>query len=167
MRAWTFHDPAPAAAPSASRAGDIITVKDGFAWWALFFPLIWLVVQRLWWGAFSYLVVAALFGLAIHYLAFGGAGVFVLGLLIHLWIAFDGNDMRRRNLLHRGFAEIARVAGRDRDEAERLFFARWLPAPDETVPPQPPAPPRSPPPPPPPRPGDPQVIGLFPEPRGG
>jgi len=117
-------------------------------------------VQRLWWGAFSYVVVAVLFGLVVSYLAFGGAGVFTLGLLIHLWVAFDGNDMRRRNLLHRGYAEIARVSGRDREDAERLFFARWLPAPEEAAPPPAPRVPPH-------RPDDPQVIGLFPEPRGG
>lgn len=161
MRAWTIHDPAPAAAPSASRAADIVVVKDGFAWWALFFPLIWLLVQRLWWAAFSYVVVAVLFGVAVSYLSFGGAGIFVIGLLIHLWVAFDGNDMRRRHLLHRGYAEIARVSGRDREEAERVFFARWLPDREE-APQQPPPAPR-----PPPRPDDPQVVGLFPEPRGG
>jgi hypothetical protein len=163
MRAWTIHDPAPAAAPSASRARDIVTVKDGFAWWALFFPLIWLVIRQLWWGAFSYIVAFVLLGLAAHYLSFAGAGVFLLYLLIHLWIAFDGNDMRRRRLLSQGYAEIARVPGASRDDAEQRFFARWLPAPGET--PQPPPPHRSPPAPR--RPDDPQVIGLFPEPGGG
>jgi hypothetical protein len=163
MRAWTIHDPAPAAAPSASRARDIVTVKDGFAWWALFFPLIWLVTRQLWWGAFSYVVVAVLFGVAVHYLAFSGLGVIVLAVLIHLWIAFDGNDMRRRTLLSRGYAEIARLPGASRDEAEQQFFARWLPAPGTEPPP--PAPSRAPPPPR--RPDDPQVIGLFPEPGGG
>ena len=166
MRAWTIHDPAPAAAPSASRARDIVTVKDGFAWWALFFPLIWLVVRQLWWGAFSYLVVFVLLALAVHYLWFAGFGVFLLYLLIHLWIAFDGNDLRRRRLLSRGYAEIARVPARSREEAEQQFFARWLPMPGEAPPSPPPAPPRAPPPPPR-RPDDPQVIGLFPEPGGG
>ena len=159
MRVWTIHDPNPAAAPSASRAGDLVMVKDGFAWWALFFPLIWLLVQRLWRWALLYVALGVALFFLLRVFPLGGVGTFLLGLLLHLWIAFDGNDMRRRRLLGRGYTEVARLPGRSRDAAERAFFERWLPQ-DET-PPAPP--PRNPPRPPP---GDPQVIGLFPEPGG-
>lgn len=160
MRVWTIHDPNPAAAPSASRAGDIAIVKDGFAWWALFFPLIWLLVYRLWRWALLYVVLGVALVFALRLFPVGGTGSFLLGLLLHLWVAFDGNDMRRRRLLGRGFAEVARLPGRNRDDAERAFFERWLPDEEPASPVPPPMPPHLPPS------GPPQVIGLFPEPGG-
>jgi hypothetical protein len=90
----------------------------------------------------------------------GGTGTVLLNLLLHLRVAFDCNDMRRRRLLGRGYAEVARLPGRSRDAVERVFFERWLPA-DEAPPA--PLPPLKPPPPPP---DGPQVVGLFPEPGG-
>jgi hypothetical protein len=161
MRVWTIHDPNPAAAPSASRANDIVIVKDGFAWWALFFPLIWLLVQRLWRWALLYVVLSIALYFLLRLFPVGGTGTFLLYLLLHLWVAFDGNDMRRRRLLGRGYAEVARLPGRNRDAVERAFFERWLPTDDAAAPP-PSVPPRHPPPPP----NDPQVVGLFPEPGG-
>lgn len=156
MRLWTVHEPRNPAS-SLERADKTIFIKDGFSWPGLIFPLPWLLIQRLWLGTLVYVLMAA---------AAGGIGMFMtedsgflLACLANLYVALEGNDLRRRKLVRQGYAQQASVLAKDRDEAEAIFFAaRGTP---DVVTPEPPrlrAPTL-------PRGSGNDVLGLFPNPE--
>jgi len=167
MAIYTVH--APQKPDGASVApGEIVFVKDGFCWPALFIPLIWSIYRRLWLVVLFLLAAFLLLnGLAV---AGGGSAVTVLYILGRLYVALEANGFRRWTLDRNGYAFLAVVEGRTLEEAERRFFGEGEPGgpTGELAPPPmirgaapaggaPPAPARW---------GsshrDPEVVGLFP-----
>lgn len=126
MITFTAHERDSEFEDIAARAEAILFVKEGFAWLALFFPLLWLIYHRMW-------VVFAGF---VAILILLEAGVVLLGLedgvAVISTIALSGvfallaNDLRRWTLARRGYRLVDLVNGRDRGECESKFFARWL-----------------------------------------
>lgn len=160
MALYTFHAPRSPGAGAASPA-EVVAIKDGFCWPALFFPLIWTAWRRLW------LVFLALLAawLAINLLdvAGGGITVAVVYILGRIYYALEANGLRRWTLERRGWQMIGIAEGRTMEEAELRFFAEWSPeAPSAGTAPAPQAAaagqpwrPAS---------RNPQVVGLFPTP---
>jgi len=167
MITYTAHERDSEAQDIAARAEAILFVKEGFAWLALFFPLLWLIYHRMWIVLTGFVAIIILLE----------AGVVLLGLeddvAVIATIALSGvfallaNDLRRWTLARRGYRLVDLVNGRDRGECESKFFTRWLAsggAQAETAPktvkrsnPAPATPGKSPS-------GGEEVIGLFPEP---
>ncbi len=171
MVTYTVHERADSVADVASRAESILFVRDGFAWLALFFPILWMLFYRMWLVLLAFLVVIAVLqaGLAAAGLGELLAGWVTLGASV--LFAFQANDLRRWTLARRGYAFVGLVSGRNREECEMKFFESWLPAqePRTSVDGAQPAAPAStlPKPQPTERPSaksDDDVIGLFPEP---
>jgi hypothetical protein len=161
MRLWTVHEPRnPASA--VERADKTIFVKDGFSWPGLLFSLPWLLIQRLWLGTLIYLVVTVAGALAGTFLPLTEDAGFVLAVLGNVYVALEGNDLRRRKLARQGFVQAGSVVAKSRTEAEHIFFSERG-APDVAL--VPPKPPRAPP-------GTAShgasndVLGLFPRPEG-
>jgi uncharacterized protein DUF2628 len=125
--------------PSA-RADDAIFVKDGFAWPALVFTLLWALWHRMWIvAAFVFSVTAAVAAFA-SWLDLGDATVNLASLAVALILGFEGNDLRRWSLARQGYEELGLAPGRDLDEAELRFFAAQAPirpAVSNAVPPKP------------------------------
>src|SRR6185503_16111740 len=92
MKIFTAHRP-----PQASQE-EAVFIKEGFSWPAFFFPVIWLVLKRLW------------FSLIIYLLA------------LNLLLGMEGNERRRRALARRGFIEEGPFVGEDLQEAELKYF---------------------------------------------
>lgn len=150
-----------------TRAGKIIFVREGIAWWALFFPLIWILFHRLWLVLLLYLAAVFVIGAAAELAdipeAAGGLATMALSFLL----ALEGNDLRRWTLKRKGYALADVTGGRDMAECEQRFFESWLPAQEQQRTSATPAPSL-------PReskanqtsaaPGGDDVIGLFPEP---
>ena len=168
MRMWTVHGPERAGAARAAAADRIVVIKDGFAWIALFVPLLWLPFHRLWLWSLIYILAGVAIALVDMWLPVSDGAIAWLAIILNLWVAFDGNDARRRKLARRGFTEFGAVLGRSRREAEWQFFQHWARAdtPPNGAPSGPPPRPPSWTPPPAPR-SEPEVIGLFPQPEGG
>ena len=106
------------------QAAEAVFVREGFSFWALLFPLIWLIVNRMWLVLGGYLVlVIALESLS---LLVGEIvpGVFVATL--SLIIGFEAGQLRRWTLGRKGYRTIGIAAGRDLAEAERRFFDSWI-----------------------------------------
>jgi hypothetical protein len=121
MRLWTVFEPRnPASA--GERADKTIFVKDGFSWLGLLFPLPWLLIQRLWLGTLIYILIAVAAGLAGLYLPLTESSGLLLSLLANVWVALEGNDLRRRKLLKQGFVQAGSVLAKKRIEAEEIFF---------------------------------------------
>jgi hypothetical protein len=145
---------------------DVVFVKEGFSWPALFVAGPWLIFRRMWLVLAGYIVLAL--GLSIITAPLGRAFPGDVLVLIHLLFALEANELRRWTLTHHGYRLIGVVQGRGIEEAEIRYFAAAEDAGAMPVPPVPPTPPA------PPRPlpamqpsaeaGD--VVGLFPAPGG-
>lgn len=147
----------------ADSADRTVFVREKFYWLAFFFAPLWLLWHRLWLGFAGWFIAEILIAVAAYALDLDPRAAAVAGLLPSLVVAFEGSELRLRKLLRAGYRETAVVVGRDREDAERRFFAEWAGAPARlhernesrpVVPPLPPAPSNP-------------VIGLFPEPGAG
>ncbi|MDR3498170.1 MAG: DUF2628 domain-containing protein [Parvibaculum sp.] len=121
MRIYTVHQRAGAPADGEG----LVFVKEGFAWPALFVPLLWLLFARLWLAALAFAIVALALAAAAETLGLGPNAAIVLSLALQFLLACEANDIRRWTLARRGYAEIAIASGRTLVEAERDFFRRW------------------------------------------
>jgi len=122
MRIWTVHTPPEA--PGRVRAGPavpgggrpsaaagtppVVLVREGFSWVAFLFALPWLLWHRLWLAALLYLALAVTIGLLLPG-PFGPAA----GLALQFLLGAHANDLRRRRLARRGYAQAHGVAERD------------------------------------------------------
>lgn len=169
MKTFLVFEPADGDRDAAA-ADRVVFVREKFYWSALFFTPLWLLRHRLWLGFFGWLIAEMLIGIAAFVLDLDPRAAAIAALLPSLIVAFEGAELRCRKLLRGRHREAAVVVGRDREDAERRFFAEWIdPAPPrqemrkDARPPSPPAPapmlPQS-------APSN-SVIGLFPEPGAG
>jgi Protein of unknown function (DUF2628) len=116
MAWWTAHK------RPEKGADDVVLLREGFSWWALFFPLPWLVIKGMW--------IVLLIALGVQFAIWGVAEALhlsdairlILSLSINLVLAFEGNRLLRWTYERRGFEELGLVHGDDLDEAEYRFF---------------------------------------------
>jgi hypothetical protein len=136
MAWWTAHN------RPGKGADEVVFIREGFNWWALLFPLPWLVIKGMWiilliaLGAqFAIWAIAEAFGL-------GEAMQVILSLMINLILAFEGNALLRWTYERHGYDEFGLVHGDDLDEAEYRFFTEiGLPATTDIEKPPSPKPP--------------------------
>ena len=108
---------------------DVVLVKEGFCWPALFIPLLWALYRRVWLGAFLYLALSiGLAGLGVG-LGLGQMHEALLALGLNWIAALEANDWRRRVLAKLGYRETAAVVASTFQEAERRVFEEGLDAP--------------------------------------
>lgn len=121
MKTYTVHLPAGTTGLSdiAERA---IFIRDGLAWWALFFPFIWLIWHRLWIALAIFVSLSVVIAVAGETLPHGGSIALVLGLVVNFVVAFEGNEMRRWKLSRYSYEVAGIVSGRNIAEAELRFF---------------------------------------------
>ena len=163
MVTYTVHERNEASGTLAGRAQAIAFIKDGFAWMALLFPILWLLYHRMWLVLAGFIaLLAVLQGLLIlaqfngEMLGWALAGLSIL-------FAFQANDLRRWSLARRGYWLVGPVSGANRAACEARFFDAWLAAQGAQKSPEPGqatpgAAQKS-------DAGD-EVIGLFPDPGG-
>lgn len=116
MAWWTVHQ------GRRGREDDVVFVREGFSWWGLFFPLLWLAAKGMW----IVLVVAvacqsAIWALA-EFLGFSAVASFVFSCVINLIIAFEGRELLRWTYERRGLGIRGLVHGDTLEEAEYRFF---------------------------------------------
>ncbi|RIY02746.1 DUF2628 domain-containing protein [Aureimonas flava] len=113
MRRYRIFEP-----PGVSgRTEGALLLRDGFRFWALVLPSLWLLRHGLFGWALATFAAQALAGAAGTPL---GA---LLGLSIGLLAALEGPSLRARRLRRRGWREADAVWARDRRDAELLYFA--------------------------------------------
>jgi hypothetical protein len=101
---------------------DVVLVKEGFCWPALFFSVIWAIWKGLWLVALLFLLLQAALNLFFNVFLVPALTQAVLSLVLAIAIGFFANDLRRWTLSRRGFRDGGVVAGRDLIAAERRFF---------------------------------------------
>jgi hypothetical protein len=102
-------------------------IRDGFSFWALLFPFIWLLWHRLWFEAI--LVLAA--GVVAAFIA-GSPGFEIIGsalaVLIRLYMGLESNNLRIMALRRRGWRDAALIEAGSRESAELRYVTEdWNP----------------------------------------
>jgi hypothetical protein len=164
---YSVYEPISDDADIAARAGKVAFVKEGFAWFALIMPALWLFYHRMWIELIVFLAVFVGLQFAFGFDELGQALFSWVALAITILFAFEANDLRGTNLQRRGYRFAGIVTGRGQSDAERSFFTDWLPqqeraaqqAPVKKAAPAPKPPLSSPSS----RGADDDVIGLFPQ----
>ncbi|HVY19163.1 MAG TPA: DUF2628 domain-containing protein [Bauldia sp.] len=143
---------------------DVVFVKDGFNWPALFFAGPWLIYRRMWLTLIGYIIAAVAVTFAAAQIS-DGYGT-LAGLAVHLLFALEANQLRMWTLERNGYRLIAVSEGRNVEEAEIRYFSEAEVAmpPAPPAPPAPPSVPRTPQPPVSPSAEAGDVVGLFPAP---
>ncbi|MBV2142047.1 DUF2628 domain-containing protein [Falsochrobactrum sp. TDYN1] len=130
----------PASAASRDSTENTVFVRDGFYVLALVLPVLWLLLQRLWFEAFAVFGLTILLGLAGSMLGISNA-VPLLTLLFSFFVAVEGVNWKIAKLRRQGFTQKAVIDAASLEEAEiRYFHGLENPAPAATEPAQTPAP---------------------------
>jgi hypothetical protein len=127
-RIYSVYEPANPETDIGHRAEKLVFIKDGFAWWAMIAPVIWLIYHRLWLGLIGFLaVLGALHG--VMYL-FGVTSEDSTALVSMGWsvgFGFLANDIRRLLIERRDYKLVGAIIAHSQTEGERRFFERWQP----------------------------------------
>ncbi|TCQ81783.1 uncharacterized protein DUF2628 [Ochrobactrum sp. BH3] len=108
----------PAGTQSSEKA---VFVRDGFYTLALILPVVWLLLQRLWFEAIAALGVTILLGVAGSALGISNA-VPLITLLFSLFVALEGANWKITKLKRQGYVEKATIDASDLEEAEIRYF---------------------------------------------
>jgi hypothetical protein len=155
MAVYTVHEPPRRDDDALAHTDRFVFVRDGFSWAAFLFGPLWMLRHRLWLAFVVFLIVMFALGAGAR-VAGDGDWVIGIGLVVALFIGFEGSTLRRYGLARRRWNTVGVVVGDDLESAERRFFDAWAaggvprpppPAAGSTVP----------------APSGP-IIGLFPEP---
>jgi hypothetical protein len=101
---------------------DIVLVKEGFCWPALFFSVLWAIWNGLWLVALLFFLLEAGVSLMFDIFLIDPPTQVGLSLLLAVAIGFIANDLRRWTLSRRGYQSAGAVVERDLVSAERRFF---------------------------------------------
>jgi hypothetical protein len=130
MKLYTAHRP-----PHSSRDRAVF-VKEGFSWPAFLFPLIWLIVKRLWLALALYVLAVAAISAAASAAGLPSGPILALILALNLILGFEANDLRRRALLRRGYSEEGPLLGENLLHAETKYFQQRLAPSPAAAPPE-------------------------------
>jgi hypothetical protein len=104
---------------------EVVLVKEGFCWPALFVSPLWALWHRLWIEAVVLIAAPLALEFAFELVGLAPLGVSAAGLGLSAIIACVANDLRRASLERRGYRMAGVVAGSDYDTAlARLIDAR-------------------------------------------
>ena len=121
LRVYTVHE--RAAPPGADP--DVVLVREGFAWLAAIFGLLWLLAHRLWLAsAILVAVTLLLFGLS-EFLGLTEAAEALIAFGLAVLTGYLGPEAWRWKLARSGYGLLGVVAGQNRDMAEHRLFSAW------------------------------------------
>lgn len=133
MTVYTVHEPAVPPPDRLLRAEGVAFVKEGFAWIALLFPVLWLIFHRMWIELVVLICAALIVSLGLRWFGVHDELIGWASFALVLVFAFEANELRRWRLDRAGYRLVGAAAGKSRDAAELSFFREWVDA-------QPPAP---------------------------
>lgn len=106
--------------------GNIILIKDGFCWPALFFTPFWLMLNGMW------LIFALYIGLSLIFTSLGQFDIvpsnvaFWLNITISVIFAYEANFLRKWTLQRGNYRQIGVSYGGNIREAEVSFFSQFI-----------------------------------------
>jgi hypothetical protein len=122
MAVFTVHEPPPSG-DLMRDAERVIFVRDGFSWPAFLIPFVWLLWHRMWLVLVLWIAVVVLVQWGASLL--GEPAPLIATVATALVMGFEASSLRRWTLERRRFRFAGVVAGADRSDCERRFFADW------------------------------------------
>ena len=108
---------------------DVVLIKEGFCWPALFVPLLWLIYRLQFLGLLAYLSATAILSAAVKYTGMEPLLGLLLSVVLSLLVASLANDWRRWRLAAKGYKLVAIAAADNLRQAEqKIFHYDWLSA---------------------------------------
>ena len=106
---------------------DVVLIKEGFCWPALFVPLLWLIYRLQFLGLLAYLSATAILSAAVKYTGMEPLLGLSLSIVLSLLVASLANDWRRWRLAAKGY-ELVTIAAADnlRQAEQKIFHCDWL-----------------------------------------
>jgi hypothetical protein len=101
---------------------DLVLIKEGFCWPALFFTAFWALWHRMWLVAVALFVVNGVLSGLAHVLGLDPVSAAAVSAGFAAIVGFVANDLRRWSLERRGFIFSEVVSGADRDTAARNYL---------------------------------------------
>lgn len=99
-----------------------LLIRDGFSFAAFVFPLVYLLLFRLWLPALGFLLLQGLLTLGLE--ASGAPdGAYLILVALNLWPALEAGNLRVAALVGRGHRIAAVIAAPDLETAEAIFFS--------------------------------------------
>lgn len=107
-------------------------VKQGWSWPAFFFGIIWTFVKRIWWLGFGLFIISiflqTIVGAAVKDMPMeeavtiiNGIGS-VFGIVVCFLLGIYGNGLREKNLISRGYTQVATITAESPQRAITLFL---------------------------------------------
>lgn len=140
MKSFTVHEKAALEDADAR----LVFVREGFSWFALALPVLWLIYHRAWIAAPVYAAIACVCALAlwltgythdsltvaagllllgpVYLVGFADPLIAVMGAALGFLFAWEAHDLWRRWLAMEGYEVIGVIAGKNLSEAERAYF---------------------------------------------
>ncbi len=124
MRTYSVFAPPVMPGTLEDDAQSLVFIRHGWSLAALFVPLIWMIVRRLWWVLLGYVVLC----IAIQLASFAVPTWVIIGLSVALAliIMIEAGQLRLESMAAKGFREIAVIEAPNQKEAERIFFRHWV-----------------------------------------
>lgn len=126
MVTYTAHERDSDLTDISARAEAVVFVKEGFAWLAMLFPIIWLLFHQMWIVLAVFVAIFASVEAGVMSMGLSDEVAMVTSLGMSGILALLANDLRRWSLARRGYRLVELVSGRDSSECEERFFTEWL-----------------------------------------
>jgi hypothetical protein len=164
MPAFAVLEPPGHSDMASGHADRFVFLNEKFSFNAFLFGPVWMIWRKLWLEMLAYVAGLAVIGVGLYALGIGWPAIIVILLLIQLLLGLEAASLVRERLIRRGWRDSGVVIADDLDLAERRFFDdRFAHRAARTASMPPPLPfagaPIGP--------ARPDVVGLFPEPKGG
>jgi hypothetical protein len=124
MPVYTVHAPVTNGADFAA-TDRFAFVRDGFHFWAAVLGVVWLAWHRLWLALLGWIVLMAIFDVAMVKLGVGAGTILFVNILLALLLGFEAASLQRWTLSRRNWRQLDIVVADDAEAAERRFFDRW------------------------------------------
>ena len=124
MNLYTVHYRQEAEASLTGLAQDVVLVKDGFNWSALFLPSVWFLSKKMWFVFGIYLVAQAAVLVIVFWGDLPSDVLTITKITGNLILGFEANNLQRWSLERARYRERETIAARDIVAAEHRFFSQ-------------------------------------------
>jgi hypothetical protein len=124
MNLYTVHYRHEAENSLTGMAQDVVLVKDGFNWSALFFPTVWFLAKKMWVVFAIYLAIQAVILAVVYWAELPSEVITITKITGNLILGFEANNLYRWSLERARYKERETIAARDIVAAEHRFFSQ-------------------------------------------
>lgn len=123
MNLYTVHYRQESENSLTGLAQDVVLVKDGFNWSAVFLPSVWFLSKKMWLVFAIYLVIQAVLLIIVFWAELPSDVLTITKITGNLILGFEANNLQRWSLERSRYRERETVAARDIVGAEHRFFS--------------------------------------------